>query len=341
MPGAPSSRTNLRTARAPGRRVLPDAIHGKPRIAQGCAVFSCPRRTARTEGVCGNTDRRRNGGDPERRCGAVAARRGCSRKSAQQGGRRARGGEKMHGGAPPARHCGDKTLSLSPKTHLRKGAAQRAAASHDHDTTPPPLSRPRPSTPAAHRRPLQRRDRRAAPDHRPRAGRTGAAHLPRRTLEAPHQAGRLRGCRRGGARMDGARAARDGDARGHRGRHARARCGGTRCRHRPAVAGGPHRLEPLRRAGGCRRTAGTRHPRAGEEPRESRHRPLGRRHRAAAQRRHRTAGGRPPGLRRRRPRRLPQSAAVGHPHRAAPPHALGASWSLRWPARRWSWASTG
>ena len=240
----------------------------------------------------------------------------------------------MHGGAPPARHCGDKTLSLSPKTHLRKGAAQRAAASHDHDTTPPPLSRPRPPTSAAHRRPLQRRDRRAAPDHRPRAGRTGAAHLPRRTLEAPHQTGRLRGCRRGGARLDGARAARNGDARGHRGRHARARCCGTRCRHRPAVAGGPHRLEPLRRAGGCRRTAGTRHPRAGEEPREPRHRPLGRRHRAAAQRRHRTAGGRPPGLRRRRPRRLPQSAAVGHPHRAAPPHALAAAALRPEPYRR-------
>lgn len=169
------------------------------------------------------------------------------------------------------------------------------------------------------RRPVQRRNRRAGPRHGPLAGSRRHPHLPRRTLEAPHQTRRLRRRRRGGHRLAPARETRNGHVHLDRSGHPRARRHGAERRRRPAVDRRTHGGQPLRHAGDRRRPARNGRPGAGEKPRQPRPRAVDRRHRAHLQRRHPPHRGHPPRVHVDRQEPLPQPPDVGHSHRAAPP----------------------
>ncbi len=189
---------------------------------------------------------------------------------------------------------------------------------HDRSRTHPPGRRRRPAAPG-HRRAVQRRNRSPDARHGARAGRRRHPHLPRRTLETPHQAGRIRRRGRRRHRLAATRQARNGHVRNHRSRYTQP-CRGRPCgRYRPAMDRRPHDSQSVRHAGDRRRTGGPRHPSAAEKSDQPRPRTLDRRRGTAPQRRASPPGRHPPRLHLDRPQPLPQSPDVGHPHRTAPP----------------------
>ena len=195
-------------------------------------------------------------------------------------------------------------------------------------------SRGRPPPTAGHCRPVQRRNRRTGHRDRSLAGRRGDPHLPRRTLETPHETRRFRRRRRKGNRLDAARKARNGHVHRHRSRYPSACRDGPERGHRPALDRGPHGGQPLRHAGDRRRPARRGHPGAGEEPRQPGPRTLDRSHRTHPQRRDPPPGRHPPRIHLDRQEPLPQPSDVGHPHRAAPASAVAADLLRPEPHRR-------
>ena len=190
------------------------------------------------------------------------------------------------------------------------------------------LSRCPDAAPAAHRGPVQRRDRRTTFADGPRAGGRGGRDLPGRHLETADQTGRFRGDRRRGAGVAGPRETRNGHVHGDGGRHARTCGGGARRRGRSALDRRPHLGQPFRHAGDRRCAARVRRARAGEEPGQPRPRTLDRRAGAHLQRGNPPPRGHPPRVHVDRQEPLPQPSDVGDPHRAAAPHP-GASPVLR------------
>ena len=119
-------------------------------------------------------------------------------------------------------------------------------------------------------RPMLCRDRGASDDYSQAARRQGLPHVPCRSVEATHQARRLRGQRRESTALDEAGEGRDRYARCHRGGHPRARGACLEIRNRHSLGGCPHICQPIRHAGPRRQLEGRRRACAGEEPCEPR-----------------------------------------------------------------------